>query len=231
MLWTALPARAANFNVATEGQLSSAISSAGNGDTITFTANITLSGNLPVIAKSLTFNGGNHILSGNNQYRGLFVQSGTVVINDIKIADARADGGNGGSGEVAAAMGIPTPTEAVADSEVVAEVAARAMAAAAGSAAAGVAAAARPKRQEVFSAALVAPGTCINLKAVAVAAEAVARAWAAPSSFRKAERLLSETRSSFPATRSQVEQVELAMRLARQVGARDQAYSSVATEP
>jgi autotransporter-associated beta strand protein len=99
VLWTALPARAANFNVATEGQLSSAISSAGNGDTITFTANITLSGNLPVIAKSLTFNGGNHILSGNNQYRGLFVQSGTVVINDIKIADARADGGNGGSGE------------------------------------------------------------------------------------------------------------------------------------
>ena len=40
--WPAGPARAANFNVANDSQLRSAISSAASGDTITFTANITL---------------------------------------------------------------------------------------------------------------------------------------------------------------------------------------------
>lgn len=95
--WLASPAQAANFNVASDGDLRSAISTAGNGDTITFTANITLASNLPTVTKNLTFVGGNHILSGGNQYRGLFVASGTVAINDLTIAYAKAQGGNGGS--------------------------------------------------------------------------------------------------------------------------------------
>lgn len=99
MLWTALPARAANFNVATEGQLSSALSSAGNGDTITFTASITLSGVLPQVERNITINGGNFTLSGDNTQSGLFVKSGTVAINDLTIANARAQGGNGGRGK------------------------------------------------------------------------------------------------------------------------------------
>lgn len=92
----ALPASAANFNVANEGQLRSAISSAQNGDTIVFMANITLSANLPLVKSSVTVNGGNFTLSGNNQYRGLYVESGTVAINNLRIINAVAQGGNGG---------------------------------------------------------------------------------------------------------------------------------------
>jgi autotransporter-associated beta strand protein len=94
----AVPASAANFNVANDAQLRTAITSAQNGDTITFTANITLSANLPQVQRNVTINGGNFTLSGNNQFRGLFVQSGTVAINDLTIANAKAQGGNGGNG-------------------------------------------------------------------------------------------------------------------------------------
>ena len=93
-----LRANAANFDVANAAQLSSAIGRAANGDTITFTANITLSSNLPAVTKNVTFNGGNFTLSGNNQHRGLFVQSGTVAINDLNITHAVAQGGKGGDG-------------------------------------------------------------------------------------------------------------------------------------
>lgn len=92
------PAYAANFNVASDSELRSAISTAVNGDTITFTANITLGSNLPNVTTNVTFIGGNHTLSGNNQYRGLFVQSGTVAINDLTITNALAQGGTGGYG-------------------------------------------------------------------------------------------------------------------------------------
>jgi autotransporter-associated beta strand protein len=97
-LATAGPAGAANFNVANDAQLRSAIASAANGDTITFTANITLSSNLPQVQRHLVIDGGNFTLSGNNQYRGLVVQSGSVIISNLTIANAKAQGGNGGTG-------------------------------------------------------------------------------------------------------------------------------------
>ncbi|MGO1076500.1 autotransporter domain-containing protein [Inquilinus sp. CA228] len=103
--WPAGPAFAANFNVANDGQLRSAISSAGNGDTITFIGNITLGSNLPTVTKNVTVNGGLFTLSGDNKYRGLFVQSGTVAINDLAIKDAVAQGGRGGNGEEGGAGG------------------------------------------------------------------------------------------------------------------------------
>jgi autotransporter-associated beta strand protein len=98
VLSVALRANAANFDVANASQLSGAIGSAANGDTITFTANITLSSNLPTVTKNVTFNGGNFTLSGNNQHRGLLIQSGTVAINDLNITHAVAQGGKGGDG-------------------------------------------------------------------------------------------------------------------------------------
>ena len=98
--WMAVPANAANIVVGNEAQLSSAISNAGAGDTITFNANITLTANLPAVTKNLTINGATFTLSGNNQYRGLFVQSGTVAVNNLTIANAKAQGGNGGNGGV-----------------------------------------------------------------------------------------------------------------------------------
>ena len=94
----ALPASAAVVNVANEGQLRNAIANAHNGDVINVTANITLSANLPLVKSNVTINGGNFTLSGNNLYRGLYVESGTVAINDLKIVNANAQGGNGGKG-------------------------------------------------------------------------------------------------------------------------------------
>jgi autotransporter-associated beta strand protein len=99
------PARAANFNVGTDAQLRSAIGSAGNGDTITFTGNITLGSNLPTVTKNVTVNGGLFTLSGDNKYRGLFVQSGTVAISNLAIKNAVAQGGRGGNGEEGGAGG------------------------------------------------------------------------------------------------------------------------------
>ncbi|MBR0875398.1 autotransporter domain-containing protein [Bradyrhizobium tropiciagri] len=66
-------------------------------DSITFGANITLTTNLPTIQNSIAINGANFTLSGNNQYRGLFVESGNVKINDLTITNALAQGGTGGS--------------------------------------------------------------------------------------------------------------------------------------
>ncbi|WP_428032927.1 autotransporter domain-containing protein [Ancylobacter sp.] len=92
------PVYAANFNVGSDADLRSAISNAGNGDTITFTADITLASNLPNVTTNVTFIGGNHTLSGDNEYRGLFVQSGSVAISDLTITNSVAQGGTGGNG-------------------------------------------------------------------------------------------------------------------------------------
>src|SRR5262249_21201537 len=90
----ALPARA--VDVATEAQLRTAISS--RQSTITFTAHITLTDNLPPLTADSTVNGANHTLSGASLYRGLTVQFARVSINDLTIANARAQGGKGGDG-------------------------------------------------------------------------------------------------------------------------------------
>lgn len=97
-LATSFPAHAANFNVGTEAQLRNAIGNAQNGDTITFTANITLSENLPHVHRSVAINGGNFTLSGNNKHRGFVVNEGSVAISNLTIAHTIAQGGNGGTG-------------------------------------------------------------------------------------------------------------------------------------
>jgi outer membrane autotransporter protein len=104
VLSTALPASAAVFTVWNEATLSRAIKNAHNGDYIAFEQNITLSANLPTVQRDVTIVGNNFTLSGNNQHRGLFVQSGTVAINDLTIANAKALGGKGGNGTVDVAL-------------------------------------------------------------------------------------------------------------------------------
>lgn len=92
-------ANAAIITVANETQLWNAISSgAQNGDTIKFAGNITLSRNLPYVLKSVSIDGSGFTLSGGGQIRGLMVLSGQVAINDLKIFDTVAKGGNGGNG-------------------------------------------------------------------------------------------------------------------------------------
>ena len=92
-----LQANAANFDVGTEAQLRNAISTAANGDSITFTANITLTSPLPNLQRSVQINGANFTLSGDNHTRVLTVQSGTVDIVDLKIVNGRQHGGSGGN--------------------------------------------------------------------------------------------------------------------------------------
>src|SRR5262249_13599538 len=108
------PAQAANCSAGDTTTLSNCITGAGNGDTITLTSNITLTKDLPAGQKSGTSEGANFSLSGNNQFRGLFVGAWTpgtatqvpvtVTIQDLTIQNAKAlggagaDGGGGGAG-------------------------------------------------------------------------------------------------------------------------------------
>ncbi|HEY3043610.1 MAG TPA: autotransporter domain-containing protein [Vicinamibacterales bacterium] len=97
------------FTVTTEAGLRAALTSAQNGDTIAFANAITLTtGDLPIVQRNITINGGGFSLSGNDQYRGLFVaafapgtaapQGVSVTIQNITIQNTRAAGGDGGTG-------------------------------------------------------------------------------------------------------------------------------------
>ena len=91
-------AHAANFDVATDGELRNAISSAAASDTITFTADITLADSLPLINKDITIVGNSHVVDGANAHRIFFIETGTVAIENVTIQNGLAKGGDGGSG-------------------------------------------------------------------------------------------------------------------------------------
>ncbi|MDQ0348776.1 autotransporter domain-containing protein [Ancylobacter vacuolatus] len=98
----ATPAQAANFNVANEAQLADAVTRAANGDTITFTADIELSGKgkAGVITTNVTINGNGHKLLGKEgaNANGLYVQSGTVTIQNLDLSNLTTKGTSGGNG-------------------------------------------------------------------------------------------------------------------------------------
>jgi len=97
------------FTINSEADLRTALATAQNGDTVSFKANVILTaGDLPIVQKNVTILGNNFTLSGNNQFRGLFIaafQPGTsnpapvtVTIRDLTISNAKARGGDGGNG-------------------------------------------------------------------------------------------------------------------------------------
>jgi len=104
--------RAATFTVTTNadagpGSLRQAILNSGAVDTIAFRClpspcTIVLASPLPPITKngaSLIIDGGtlgNVIIDGASSYRVFFVDSGTVLIKNLIIQNAKAQGGNGG---------------------------------------------------------------------------------------------------------------------------------------
>ena len=99
---------AADFNVADESQLRTAIFSANDAsgaDRIIFTGNVTLTQSLPMITGDLEIVGGSNTLDANNAGRAFFVQAGTVSIADITIDNAVAQGGNGGDGAGSTSFG------------------------------------------------------------------------------------------------------------------------------
>ena len=99
-------AQPATHVVATETDLRQALATAAPEDTIVFAADITLTGDLPIIDSDLTIQGGGFTLSGDNQYRGLMIIQGpepalvTVTIANLTIADTTAAGGTGGDGSL-----------------------------------------------------------------------------------------------------------------------------------
>jgi len=101
------PAWAANFPVSSDGTLRAAITGAANGDTITFTSNITLASSLPAVSTSVTIVGGGFTLDGASQYSAFNIQS-TVGIQNLTIQNTLALGGNGGNGaDTAGGAGNP----------------------------------------------------------------------------------------------------------------------------
>src|SRR5215471_9452717 len=104
-----LVASAQTIHVADEAALRSAISTAPAGATIVLDNNVTLSGDLPSVATSVTIDGGGHTLSGANQFRGLMIAGWdsslpslpspiNVTVQNLTIANTVAQGGTGGDG-------------------------------------------------------------------------------------------------------------------------------------
>ena len=98
-------ANAGDHPVNSEADLRSALTTAVDGDTITFNVDVTLTQDLPAVQASVTLVGNDRILDGANAYRGLFVAKFTgvfgtpaavnVAIQDLTIQNARARGGAG----------------------------------------------------------------------------------------------------------------------------------------
>lgn len=97
----AYPATLQNFNISSFAALKNAIISA-NGtpedDTFTFNNDITLSEELPQINGNIDFVGNSRTISGNNAFRVLYVNSGTVRLSDLTIANGKASGALGING-------------------------------------------------------------------------------------------------------------------------------------
>ena len=94
-------ARAASYTAGTFTELETAITIAnGNSeaDTITLTADITLTGALPQITSSytLTIEGAGHTLDGAGAYRVLYVNLGNLIINNLTITNGNVSGAYGG---------------------------------------------------------------------------------------------------------------------------------------
>ncbi|MBN1878047.1 MAG: tandem-95 repeat protein [Anaerolineae bacterium] len=107
------PVRAWDYDVGDETALVNAIIAANassEADTITFTNNITLTGNLPIITNTMTFDGNNYFISGNDAYRVFFIGSfdsaPTVTFENLTIQHGLAQGGDGGGGGAGMGGGI-----------------------------------------------------------------------------------------------------------------------------
>jgi autotransporter-associated beta strand protein len=99
----ARPASAADLNANDQASFVKALNNAKNGDRINIAPDsvIVLTGLLPAVSKSITIDGNGSTISGATLYPGLTVTSGTVAINNLKIANTLAKGGDGGIGSIA----------------------------------------------------------------------------------------------------------------------------------
>jgi outer membrane autotransporter protein len=98
-------ARAADFIVNSQSELIAAINGANAStdaiNTITLGSNIALSQALPILnpqsGSQLVIEGGGNTIDGQNQQRIFFANTGDIAIRDVTLANAKAQGGNGGN--------------------------------------------------------------------------------------------------------------------------------------
>ena len=85
-------------NATDTASLASCIANASSGDTVRLLNNITLTSHTGLITTNLTIDGQGFTLDGASTHRGFFVDSGTVTVQNITLANLRAKGGDGGAG-------------------------------------------------------------------------------------------------------------------------------------
>jgi fibronectin-binding autotransporter adhesin len=106
-------AAAIDIPVSNDATLRAAITSANAGDRIVFQNSITLSADLPLVQTSVAIVGNGNSLSGNNQFRGLFIGAFAgstqvpvaVTVQDLAITNTTAQGGAGATGGAGAGGG------------------------------------------------------------------------------------------------------------------------------
>lgn len=94
------------IEVADETQLRNAIFAINDGgaDTaIVLTEDITLTRSLPMMRRTMSIDGDNHIIDANDAGRVFMVVAGEASISNVNIRNALAQGGQGGKGTVRAA--------------------------------------------------------------------------------------------------------------------------------
>ena len=92
---SATPPGPVTHDVSDSATFATAMSNAVSGDTINFTADVTMSSAVNYLNANVTIAGNGHTLNGADAYRPFFVESGTVAINDLMITGGRAQGGDG----------------------------------------------------------------------------------------------------------------------------------------
>ena len=99
-------ALAANFDVTDSASFVTAIASAGNGDTITIQNSFTMAARVDPISANVTIVGNGNTIDANSAFRPFFVNSGTVAIQNLTVANGLAKGGDGGGGLVPGGGGM-----------------------------------------------------------------------------------------------------------------------------
>ena len=89
---TAAPAYAADHPVGSSLELLTALTNAVDGDTVTFTSDITLAHFLPAVDVELEIRGEGHLLDGTGSYAGIYIQNTSASISDLTIQNTITSG-------------------------------------------------------------------------------------------------------------------------------------------
>ena len=104
----------AEFTASNAAQLASALAAANAStdpvNTITLTASIVLTADLPIIhpdaGSTIVIDGAGFTIDGDHAHRIFFADSGNLVIKDVTLSNGYAKGGDGGDGSSGAGGGM-----------------------------------------------------------------------------------------------------------------------------